>query len=73
MTEATAWAVIDGDSGMPLPATVHTHRRGAIANWLGVYGGIMPLSFWDDERIEREFEARRRRARIAEVVVVLKQ
>jgi hypothetical protein len=73
MSETTAWAVIDGDSGLPLPATVHGHRRGAIANWLGVYGGVMPLSFWTDERIEAEWEARRRRARVAEVVVVEKQ
>ena len=73
MTEVTAWAVIDGNSGLPLPATVHTDRRGAIANWLGVYGGIMPLSYWTDERIEAEWEARRRHARVAEVIVIAMQ
>jgi len=73
MTEATAWAVLDGDSGRPLPATVHPDRRGAIVNWLATYGGVMPLNHWDDRRIEAEWEARKRRARVAEVVIVAKQ
>ena len=73
MTEATAWAVIDGDSGLPIAATVSAERRAAIVNWLCIYGGIMPLNSWTDERIEREWQARRRRARVAEVVVIAKQ
>jgi hypothetical protein len=73
MTEATGWAVIDGDSGRPLPVTVHTDRRGALVNWLAMYGGVTPFAWWPDERIEAEWKARCRRARIAEVVIVAKQ
>jgi hypothetical protein len=73
MTEAAAWAVIDGDSGRPIAATVSAERRGAIVNWLFIYGGITPLNSWTDARIEAEWSARRRHARVAEVVIVAKQ
>lgn len=73
MTEATAWAVMDGDNGRPIAATVSAERRAAIVNWLCIYGGVTPLNSWTDDRIEREWTARRRRARVAEVVIVAKQ
>lgn len=72
MTGITAWAVI-ADSGYPLAKTVDPTRRGAIVNWLGVYGGIMPLASWDDARIETEWNARKRHASVAQVSVMLLQ
>jgi hypothetical protein len=66
---AVAWAVIDA-AGYPLPKTVDPTRRGAIVNWLGVYGGIMPMAAWSDERIEEEWRTRKRGARAAAVTVM---